>query len=232
MSKKKRKRAKAQPESPFARLYDQNRRWVRRIGIATALIVAAVAFWFLADPLGGGLTAIDPVTGEEVRAGIIDGQPDAEAKRRSPAPNFLLPDHFNGNQAVRLDDFEGKIVYLNFWASWCTFCDAEMADILQIAEDFPDDVVILAINQGESQGTAEKWIRDRNFPEDLPNFIWLLDGDQNVSRKYRVSGLPRSFFLTTVGIVNSVPPGVLEFAAMDELVQNALAASPNLSASE
>lgn len=222
VAKKKRKRGKA-PEPALLRFF---RRRGRAIGVTGGLAIVVVAIWFIADPLGGGLTAIDRATGEEVRAGIIDGQAGASTRRGDPAPNFLLPDY--DGFAVRLDEFQGKVVFVNFWASWCGPCEREMPNIIRIAEEFPDDVVVLAVNRGEAKSTATGWTRrsDRPFREDLENFYWLLDRDESVWRKYRVSsGMPQSVFLTTSGIVNRGVRQGMEYSTILQSVQQALAAS-------
>ena len=222
IAKKKRKRAKA-PEPGLLRFF---RKQGRTIGIMGGLALVLAAIWFIADPFGGGLTAIDPVTGEEVRAGIIAGQDGASGRRGDPAPNFLLPDY--DGFAVRLDEVQGKVVFVNFWASWCGPCEREMPSIIRIAEEFPDDVVVLAVNRGESKSTATGWTRraDRPFREDLENFHWLLDRDESVWRKYRAgSGMPQSVFLTTSGIINREVRQGMEYSTMLQSVEQALAAS-------
>ena len=219
MSKKKKRKQKA-PEPILSGLMRRYRKWPRRIGIMAGLVGVVVAVIVFANPFGGAPTAID-ANGEEVRAGIIDGQPGASPRNGSPAPNFLLPDY--DRRAVRLSDYEDKIVVINFWAGWCTECDREMPDIVRIAEEFPDDVVVLAINRGESQGTAMNWTRSRNFREDLPNFHWLLDERESVWRKYKEgTGMPQSFFLDSNGIVRRDVSGGLEYDQMLGAMERAL----------
>lgn len=222
MAKKKRKRIQ-EPESPIAGFIRRHPKLGRRLGIGAALTAAFAVLWFIADPLGGGFTAIDE-NGEEVRAGIIDGAPNASARSGRPAPNFLLPDY--DRQAVRLDQFDGKVVFVNFWASWCGPCEREMPSIQRVAEQFPDDVVVLALNRGESKSTATGWTRSRNFREDLPNFYWLLDERERVFREYqRGSGMPQSFFIDRNGIVRETVARGLEYDEMLAIVRSAIGTS-------
>lgn len=222
MSKKKRKRTK-EPESPIAGFIRRHPKLGRRLGIAAALTAALVAIWVFADPLGGGFTAIDE-NGEEVRAGIIDGAPNARARTGRPAPNFLLPDY--DRQAVRLDQFDGKVVFINFWASWCGPCEREMPFIQQVAEQFPDDVVVLALNRGEPKGIATGWTRSRNFREDIPNFYWLLDTSESVFSEYqRGSGMPQSYFIDRNGIIRDTIARGMEYDEMLAIVRSTINAS-------
>ncbi len=218
MTKKKRKKA---PESQplWARLNRRYPKWGRRIGITSALVAMLAVLWFVADPLGGGPTAIDE-TGSEVSAGPIDGAPDAEARVNRPAPNFLLPDY--EKNAVRLDDYEGKAVFVNFWATWCGPCAREMPDIVRIAEKFPDDVVVIAINRGESKGAAQNWMRRLGLPEDLPNFKWVLDSRESVVREYGVEGMPQSFFVDGSGIIRAAVRSGLSYEDMLISMERAL----------
>ena len=218
MAKKKRKRA-PEPQSPIERLLRRYPKWPRRIGITAALVGVVAAIWFFADPFSGGPTAIDE-SGQEVKVGVIAGAPGARARTNSAAPNFLLPDY--DQQAVRLDDYEGKTVFINFWASWCGPCAEEMPDIVRIAKKFPDDVVVIAINRGESKGTAQNWTQALKLPEDLPNFKWVLDIRESVVREYRVEGMPQSFFIDGDGISRSEVRQGLRYDDMLPNIQLAL----------
>lgn len=213
MARRKRKR-KQQPKSPLGRTLARNAKWIRRLAIAGGLIGVLAAIVFFADPFGGQPTAIT-ADGEEVNAGVIEGRPNARPAPGNPAPNFLLPDY--DRLAVRLDEFKGKAVFLNFWASWCGPCEREMPAIIDIAQRFPDDVVVLAVNRGEGKGTATGWTRAHRFPEDMDNFIWLLDPREDVVREYNVGGMPQSFFIDRTGIIRFHSQGALEF---DRMVSN------------
>lgn len=206
-------------DSPVRWWLKQHQRWVRRLSVAAALMVVAVALWFIVDPLAGPPTAITE-SGEEVQAGVID-TPGAAARTGSRAPNFVLPNY--DQEAVYLDQFQGKVVFVNFWASWCTFCEQEMPDIFRMAERFPDDVVVLAVNRAESKGTAKGWSDGHNFP-DLPNVHWLLDEREDVVDEYRVEGMPQSFFIDRGGNVHQELRRVTEYAELQTTLERLLGA--------
>ncbi len=192
------------------------RKWPRRIALLGGLVGVVVAVLVFANPFGGAITAID-ANGEEVATGIIDGQPNASARNGRPAPNFLLPDY--ERKAVRLSDFEDKIVVINFWAGWCTECDREMPDIVRVAEDFPDDLVVLAVNAGDSKGTAEDWALDRDLPLDLDNFVWVLDERESVTRKYQLNGMPHTFIVDRSGQIVSRVDGGTNYDALLQTIE-------------
>ncbi len=78
-----------------------------------------------------------------------------------------------------------------------------MPDIVRIAEDFPDEVVVLAVNAGDSKGTAEDWALDRDLPFDMDNFVWVLDERESVTRKYQLNGMPHTFIVGRTGEIVS-----------------------------
>ncbi|MCH7699716.1 MAG: redoxin domain-containing protein [Chloroflexi bacterium] len=223
MSKKKKRKQKA-PEPFLSGLMRRYRKWPRRIGIMAGLVGVVVAVIVFANPFGGAPTAID-ANGEEVKAGIIDGQPGASPRNGSPAPNFLLPDY--DRRAVRLSDYEDKIVVINFWAGWCTECDREMPDIVRIAKKFPDDLVVLAVNAGDSKGTAENWARDRDLPLDLANFVWVLDEREGVTRKYQLNGMPHTFLVDRGGTIFSRVDGGTTYEALLQTIEFFLPPEPS-----
>lgn len=204
-------------DSPLRWYLKQNQRWVRRLGIFAALAVVGAAVWYIVDPLQGPPKAIT-ADGQEVNAGVID-RPGAAARSGSLAPDFVLPDY--DRRAVYLSQFEGNVVLINFWASWCTFCEQEMPDIIDLAERYPDDVVVLAVNRGESKGTAKGWTNRHDFL-DLPNVYWLLDEREDVISEYHVEGMPQSFFIDVEGNVHRELRRVMKYEEMVDAVQDAL----------
>lgn len=120
------------------------------------------------------------------------------------APDFTLTD-LDGNE-VTLSQFRGeKNVYLNFWASWCGPCRQEMPDIDEVYKEYKDkDLVVLTINVGESSGTVQEYIDANGF-----SFPVLLDTDQRVSRQYKVSSIPVSYFINKEGKIMTQRIGLL-----------------------
>ena len=129
-----------------------------------------------------------------------------------PAPNFTLKD-LNGKD-VSLSDYKGKIVLINFWATWCRYCDIEMPDLEKLNKE-NDDIVVLAVNVRESKDIVEKYIKDGKY-----TFPVALDESGDVSIKYLVSAFPTTYFVDKEGILLGAVPGMMTSAQMNEIVGN------------
>lgn len=113
------------------------------------------------------------------------------------APDFTLT-NLEGEQ-VNLSDFRGQGVFINFWASWCNPCKAEMPDIekqYQLMKDL--GIVVLAVNIEESHLAVSTFVKRNNL-----SFPVLLDVDKSVTNRYGVGPIPTSFFIDKDGIVVS-----------------------------
>jgi len=131
-------------------------------------------------------------------------------EEKVPAPDFKLKD-LKGNE-VSLSDYKGKKVFLNFWASWCPPCRAEMPDMEKLYQETKDtDLVILAVNLGEDRATASKFVRDNKL-----NFSILLDDTTAISMKYNVASIPTSYFIDKEGNVSSRSIGMMTLDQMKE----------------
>lgn len=204
------KKVKPKP-SLRARVRRQIRRqrgWLWFAG-SVAVIVAAVVYF--ADPFSTP-TATE-ADGSKVETGVIETE-GASPRERRPAPNFVLADY--EAKAVRLSDFRGKTVLLNFWATWCTTCEAEMPDMQRLAEENPDDLVVLAVNQAEGRGRAQSWSDAR----ELTALKFVLDTNEDVTNAYKLpSGLPHSFFIDENGVVRIVKHGGMRYEEMKQLYE-------------
>lgn len=97
-------------------------------------------------------------------------------------------------EEISLSDYQGKKVFINFWATWCGNCKVEMPHIQQLSEEYKDEVVVLAVNVGESKELVQEYIEDNDF-----TFEVVLDGDSIVSQKYGVTGFPTSVLMDENG---------------------------------
>ena len=77
----------------------------------------------------------------------------------SPAPEFTIAD---GTQSVSLNQFRGKPVVLNFWATWCPPCVQEMPSLVQLQKDLGDKVTILAVNEDDDDSAYRQFVKDHN----------------------------------------------------------------------
>lgn len=110
------------------------------------------------------------------------------------APDFTLTD-LDGNE-VTLSDLRGKNVYLNFWASWCGPCIAELPDIEQVHQKYLEkDLIVLTINTGEEKETVQKVIEEGGY-----TFTVLLDSNNlDTARLYKTTSIPASIFINKEG---------------------------------
>lgn len=133
-------------------------------------------------------------------------------------PAFELLDHL-GNP-IRLDQFRGRPVILNFWATWCVPCRREIPDFIDAQETWGETAQILGVDYGESADAVSDFatIFAVNYP-------LLLDTDGSVTEAYRLTGLPETFFIDANGVVADHRIGQLRPALMECIVGQLLQGS-------
>lgn len=107
------------------------------------------------------------------------------------APDFTVLD-WNGNN-VKLSDYAGKPIVLNFWATWCTYCKQEMPEFDKAAKNLPD-VQFIMLNTNDTMSTAKKYVESQGF-----EFEVLFDTTNVASHIYGVSAFPTTFFISADG---------------------------------
>lgn len=93
-----------------------------------------------------------------------------------------------------LADYQGKVVYLDFWASWCTPCRASFPFMADIAETLGDDLRIVAVNVDENRDDAMAFLADYETPFDL-----VFDPEGQLAAQYQVPGMPTAFLFDRDG---------------------------------
>ncbi len=113
----------------------------------------------------------------------------------SEAPPFALPDLERNEH--RLSDYAGKVLVVNFWASWCVPCREELPSMNRAARKLLEQPVAwLAINVGEDRAAVAAFTAD--YPID---FTVLLDQSGRVSQSWQVIGMPMTFVVNRDGFV-------------------------------
>ncbi len=132
-----------------------------------------------------GLLFWSSLTGMGARPPLIGGR----------APSFTLNDL--ESHPINLMDYQGKVVLLTFWATWCEPCKKEMPEIEAAYERHKDQgFVVLAINFGETPDPARSFAHHGRL-----TFPILLDPSVKVASRYGVVSLPVSFFIDSNGII-------------------------------
>jgi peroxiredoxin len=144
----------------------------------------------------------------------------APVERGAVAPDFVLP-RLNG-AAVPLSDYRGKVVLLNFWATWCPPCRAEMPSMEKLYQAYRDrGLEILAISADKSSKVVvESFVEARGL-----TFPILLDPANEVFAQYGVRGLPTSYLLDRQGRIVSGEVGARDWSGKTarQLVERLLA---------
>lgn len=111
-------------------------------------------------------------------------------------PQFKL-ENIKGD-VIALDDYKGKVLFLNFWASWCGPCVHEMPSIERLNKHYQDDdeVEILLVNLGEDRETVEAFLVGGGYTLET-----LLDKDNMVGTSYGVRSIPTTLFFNKEGMV-------------------------------
>ena len=115
----------------------------------------------------------------------------------SQAPDFELKNR-NG-EVVRLSDYEGNLVFLNFWATWCLPCVDEMPDMMQLQERFEGrPFKILTVSVDTSWEAVDDFYEEHNL-----DFLTLLDPGRQIADRYKLTGQPETFLIDGDGTVRN-----------------------------
>lgn len=139
-------------------------------------------------------------------------------KDRVPAPS--VPFQTGDGESVDLGDFQGKVLIVNFWATWCAPCIKEMPSLDRLQAAFPDrEFEVLAINQDRGgKRVAEPFLRDKLG---LENLAIYLDAKFALGRAFKNRGLPATYAIDRQGNVVGGMFGPAEWDSEDakKLVQ-------------
>ena len=139
----------------------------------------------------------------------------SESVPENLAPDFTVTDA-DGNE-VKLSDFRGKGVVLNFWASWCGPCKAEMPHFQEAFEAYGDEVQFLMVNMstafGDTQANARALLEENGY-----SFPVYYDSMAECAYGYGVTGIPMTFFIDGNGNIVSGKSGMISAEDLDRRI--------------
>ena len=130
-----------------------------------------------------------------------DDNPGEGLEAGATAVDFRFQDAMG--TTFSLSDFRGKLVMLNFWATWCGYCVEELPNIQQIYNNWSyDEVVLLTIDKGEELDIVTTFIQDEGY-----TFPIVMDEERKVSDQYGANAIPTTFFIDEEGIIQAKKVG-------------------------
>ncbi|NLL91949.1 MAG: TlpA family protein disulfide reductase [Ruminococcaceae bacterium] len=183
--------------------------------------------------LMSGCSVVNKITGDETAgkpeiAESNDGKEEPSAEESSnisykelkvgdTAPDFSAKT-LKGEEFT-LSDLRGRVVLINFWASWCFPCVSEMPEIQKLYDEYSrDELEIIAVNVGEKENKVEDFAK--NNPDYSFNIV--VDEEYLISEKYPTAGIPYTVIVSPDGVVVEIFLGSRTYEAFSSAVDKNL----------
>ena len=216
------------------KLFQKHRNVVRytvNVGGALLVVIGLLMVTGWMDTLSGSLAGSDPQATPTVQ---VTQQPEAtdtpeatdapeESQAPIPALDFTLTDQFGNTHT--LDQYKGKTILLNFWATWCGPCRSEMPDLQAVYEDYGNnekDLVVLGVaapNLGQ-EGSAEDitaFLEENGY-----TYPTLMNEDASLFYSYGISSFPTTFMIDKNGNVYGYIMGAQSREVFDNIIQQTM----------
>ena len=202
-------------------------RYTAKIGGVLMIFMGILMFTGKMNAVPGYLSSGAPVTVEEQKEN--EETADAEEKQETesgltPAIDFILTDQYGNTH--KLSDYKGKTVFLNFWATWCSPCRAEMPDIQKLYEsaetEGEDALVVLGVAAPNLENEKSEEEIKAFLEENGYTYPVLMDTTGEAFMSYGVNAFPTTFMITREGEVFGYASGQLNEATMKSIVEQTL----------
>ena len=164
----------------------------------------------------GALTVVAALVGIGQLLGPQEQEPNGEAPAGQSLPTEPF-ERFDGT-AGRLADYRGRPLVINFWASWCPPCVAEMPDFESVHQKLGGSVAFLGVNFTDEQAAAEALARRTGVTYDLAR-----DADGRLFKAMGGSSMPATFFVSADGRIVDRYSGPLSRSQLERLVAETVA---------
>ena len=166
----------------------------------------------------GGATLLYNKLGKDYERGNLSSSADtqsSESEEEIKAPDFTVLD-YDGNE-VKLSDYEGKPIVLNFWATWCYYCKEEMPDFDKASKSHPE-VQFLMVNATdgyqETVEVAKQYVENEGY-----SFPVFFDTEQQAVDAYYINSFPSTFFIDAQGNLVTYANGMLSAENLEKGIE-------------
>jgi cytochrome c-type biogenesis protein len=161
---------------------------------------------------------------EETESAATEEETRSEDPDKTPAPDFELTDQYG--MIHTLSDYRGKVVFLNFWATWCPPCRAEMPDIESLYEEYAaqgnEDVVILGVafpdyDREQSERKIKDFLSDNGY-----TYPVLMDTEARLLWEYGITAYPTTYMIDRDGNLYGYVVGGMSREVMEQIIEETL----------
>jgi thiol-disulfide isomerase/thioredoxin len=158
----------------------------------------------------------EPVTTETVAAADIGSTPAPWSTNDEGTP-YLLFD--TDDSPMTFSDLKGRVIYLNFFTTWCGYCKEELPDILKLQQTYGDElsVVLIHVPDRDTEDAARQYLKDNG----LDSLRMVEDKDLVLTSRYQLDSYPLSVFIDKEGYLAAYQPGALTYEQMEQALQMA-----------
>ena len=216
------------------KLFQKHRNVVRytvKVGGALLVVIGLLMVTGWMDTLSGSLAGSDPQptpTVQVTQQPEVTGTPEAtdtpqESQSPIPALDFTLTDQFGSTHT--LEEYKGKTILLNFWATWCGPCRSEMPDLQAVYEDYGNnekDLVVLGVaapNLGQEGSEADitAFLEENGY-----TYPTLMNTDASLFYSYGISSFPTTFMIDKDGNVYGYIIGAQSREVFDDIIRQTM----------
>ena len=150
----------------------------------------------------------------------VDGFSNGSESVSAPAVGYYAPDFTVSTltgEAFTLSEQRGQPVVVNFWATWCPPCRAEIPFFQAVARKYNGQIAVIGVDDGQPAPVVASFVSEMGMTYPVP-----LDEDSAVSRTYRVNSLPTTYFVDADGIVRNIHMGIISQAVLEEKIAQLL----------
>ena len=134
------------------------------------------------------------------------------------APAFVLPTTAGDTMSLS-EAGRDRPVVVNFWATWCGPCRAEMPDLQRVSQKYGGQVAVLGVNQRENAAQVTAFALQMGVSYPL-----LLDEDGAVNETYNIRALPTTVFIDADGVIQQIHTGIITQGVLEARIESLLSA--------
>ncbi|MBR3767857.1 MAG: TlpA family protein disulfide reductase [Clostridia bacterium] len=138
---------------------------------------------------------------------------NSEATAQYPAAQDIKIFDAESNE-IKLSEFYGKPIILNFWATWCGYCIQEMPDFEEAYKNYGDDIHFLIVNTDDGIKTGEAFIEKQGY-----TFPTYYDLEYSATITYGITGIPRTIAIDADGNIRYNRSGMLTAEALEDIIK-------------